>query len=41
MNHLKGRALVAAMCLGQLGSLLPHVAVPGIMTASTSCRCGT
>jgi predicted MFS family arabinose efflux permease len=28
---LKGRALVAAMCLGQLGSLLPHVAVPAIM----------
>lgn len=31
MKHLKGPALVAAMCLGQLGSLLPHVAVPGIM----------
>jgi predicted MFS family arabinose efflux permease len=31
MNHLHGRPLVVAMCLGQLGSLLPHVAVPGIM----------
>jgi predicted MFS family arabinose efflux permease len=31
MGHLHGRALVVAMCLAQLGSLLPHVAVPGIM----------
>jgi hypothetical protein len=31
MTHFHGRALVTAMCLGQLGSLLPHVAVPGIM----------
>ena len=31
MAALSGRALVAAMCLGQLGSLLPHVAVPAIM----------
>ena len=28
---LTGRALVAAMCLGQVGSLLPHVVVPAIM----------
>ena len=26
-----GRALVAAMCLGQVGNLLPHVVVPAIM----------
>jgi len=31
MIPLTGRALVAAMCLGQVGSLLPHVAVPAIM----------
>ena len=31
MRHLTGRALVAAMCLGQVGSLLPHVTVPAIM----------
>jgi predicted MFS family arabinose efflux permease len=31
VRPLKGRALVAAMCLAQLGSLLPHVTVPGIM----------
>jgi MFS family permease len=31
MATLTGRALVAAMCLGQVGSLLPHVVVPGIM----------
>lgn len=29
--QLKGRALVTAMCLGQLGNLLPHVAVPAVM----------
>jgi hypothetical protein len=31
MAALTGRALVAAMCLGQVGNLLPHVAVPAIM----------
>ena len=31
MARLHGRTLVTAMCLAQLGSLLPHVAVPGIM----------
>jgi predicted MFS family arabinose efflux permease len=31
MRHLEGRALVTAMCLGQVGNLLPHVVVPGIM----------
>jgi len=31
MRHLHGRALVIAMCIGQLGNLLPHVAVPAIM----------
>jgi predicted MFS family arabinose efflux permease len=29
--RLTGRALVAAMCLGQVGNLLPHVAVPAVM----------
>ena len=29
-----GRALVAAMCIGQLGNLLPHVTVPAIMAQS-------
>jgi len=29
--RLSGRGLVAAMCLGQIGNLLPHVAVPAIM----------
>src|SRR2546430_12698285 len=33
MPALTGRALVAAMCLGQVGSLLPHVVVPAIMAA--------
>jgi predicted MFS family arabinose efflux permease len=28
---LTGRSLVAAMCVGQLGNLLPHVAVPAVM----------
>jgi predicted MFS family arabinose efflux permease len=31
MRNLHGRALVAAMCVGQLGNLLPHVVVPAIM----------
>jgi predicted MFS family arabinose efflux permease len=31
MRHLTGRALVAAMCVGQVGNLLPHVVVPAIM----------
>src|SRR5262244_2764463 len=31
MIPLTGRTLVAAMCLGQVGNLLPHVAVPAIM----------
>ena len=31
MPALTGRALVAAMCLGLVGSLLPHVVVPAIM----------
>src|SRR5215472_2059192 len=29
--HLSGRALVAAMCIGQIGNLLPHVVVPAVM----------
>ena len=31
MATLTGRALVAAMCLGQVGSLLPNVTLPAIM----------
>jgi len=31
MASLTGRALVTAMCVGQVGNLLPHVAVPAIM----------
>jgi MFS family permease len=31
MAPLTGRALVAAMCLGQAGNLLPHVVVPAVM----------
>ena len=31
MPALTARALVAAMCLGQVGNLLPHVVVPAIM----------
>jgi hypothetical protein len=31
MAPLTGRALVAAMCLGQVGNLLPHVVVPAVM----------
>src|SRR5882672_9338338 len=30
---LQGRPIIAAMCLGQLGSLLPHVVVPSILAA--------
>ena len=29
--RLSGRSLVLAMCFGQLGNLLPHVAVPAVM----------
>lgn len=29
--QLRGRALVTAMCIGQIGNLLPHVAVPAVM----------
>lgn len=29
--HLSGKSLVAAMCLGQVGNLLPHVVVPAVM----------
>jgi MFS family permease len=29
--HLTGRALVAAVCVGQVGNLLPHVVVPAVM----------
>jgi predicted MFS family arabinose efflux permease len=29
--RLSNRSLVAAMCLGQVGNLLPHVAVPAVM----------
>jgi predicted MFS family arabinose efflux permease len=28
---LQGRAIIVAMCMGQLGSLLPHVVVPAIL----------
>jgi MFS family permease len=28
---LRGRGLVAAMCVGQVGNLLPHVVVPAVM----------
>src|SRR5689334_3418684 len=31
MQHLSGRALVAAMCFGQFGNLLPHMVVPAVM----------
>jgi predicted MFS family arabinose efflux permease len=31
MRGLHGRALVIAMCIGQVGNLLPHVVVPAIM----------
>src|SRR6516165_338479 len=29
--HLTGRALVAVMCIGQIGNLLPHVVIPAVM----------
>lgn len=29
---LSGRALIVAMCIGQVGNLLPHVVVPAVMT---------
>ena len=29
--QLSGRSLVIAMCIGQVGNLLPHVAVPAVM----------
>jgi predicted MFS family arabinose efflux permease len=29
--QLSGKALVTAMCVGQIGNLLPHVAVPAVM----------
>ena len=32
--RLTGYSLVAAMCFGQLGNLLPHVTVPAIMAQS-------
>lgn len=31
--RLEGRSVVTAMCVGQLGSLLPHVVVPSILAA--------
>jgi predicted MFS family arabinose efflux permease len=31
MASLTGRTLVTAMCLGQVGNLLPHVVVPAVM----------
>jgi len=31
MAALTGRSLVAAMCLGQVGNLIPHVTLPAIM----------
>jgi hypothetical protein len=31
LKALEGRSLIAAMCFAQLGSLLPHVAVPSIL----------
>ncbi|MGX1348440.1 putative MFS family arabinose efflux permease [Bradyrhizobium elkanii] len=33
MLTLEGRSVIAAMCVGQLGSLLPHVVVPSILAA--------
>jgi hypothetical protein len=33
MPTLEGRSVVAAMCVGQLGGLLPHVVVPSILAA--------
>ena len=31
MNTLKGKAMVWAICIGQVGNLLPHVVVPAVM----------
>lgn len=31
--RLEGRSVIAAMCVGQLGGLLPHVVVPSILAA--------
>ena len=31
--NLQGRSVIVAMCVGQLGSLLPHVVVPSILAA--------
>lgn len=31
LGNLRGRPAIIAMCLGQLGSLLPHVVVPSIL----------
>jgi len=28
---LSGKSLIVAMCVGQVGNLLPHVVVPAIM----------
>src|SRR5437763_13411749 len=33
MRRLTGPALVTAMCVGQVGSLLPHVVVPAVMAS--------
>ena len=33
MGSLEGRSIVIAICLGQLGSLLPHVTVPSTLAA--------
>jgi predicted MFS family arabinose efflux permease len=33
MQSLEGRSVIVAMCVGQLGSLLPHVVVPSILAA--------
>ena len=30
---LEGRPVIVAMCVGQLGSLLPHVVVPSVLAA--------
>lgn len=31
MMPLSGKSLVVAMCVGQVGNLLPHVVVPAVM----------
>jgi predicted MFS family arabinose efflux permease len=33
MRYLEGRPVIVAMCVGQLGSLLPHVVVPALLAA--------